>query len=101
MISCELLQSLRGHSAVVNGTKFLSYDVAGRLSHDTNGHMVVSAGLDCSVKVWHVTRDTSRCLRLYHERDVGIFSPVIGLIVGLYRNLGTANMGFMCPLFEL
>jgi len=66
MISCELLQSLRGHSAVVNGTKFLSYDVAGRLSHDTNGHMVVSAGLDCSVKVWHVTSDTSRCLRSHY-----------------------------------
>jgi len=66
MESGDLLQSLRGHSGVVNGSKFLSHDAASRLCDKISGNVVVSAGLDCSVRVWHVTSDTSTCLRSHY-----------------------------------
>ena len=52
----DLVQSMRGHSGAVTGVQFLDRDTAARLaSADTEEEVrLVSAGSDCSVRVWGV-----------------------------------------------
>ena len=53
---------MRGHSGAVTGVRFLDSRTAARLvSGDTEEEevMVVSAGSDCSVRVWGVTSGAS------------------------------------------
>ena len=63
ILSGSLVQSMRGHSGAVTGVRFLHTETAARLvSGDIEEEeMVVSAGSDCSVRVWGVT--SGRCLR--------------------------------------
>ena len=58
----HLVQSLRGHSGAVTGAKFLD-NLHHKIS-DSNERLVVTAGLDCSLRVWGVT--SGQCLRSHY-----------------------------------
>ena len=83
--SGSLVQSMRGHSGAVTGVTFLDDENAARLVSgdiEEEEEMVVSAGSDCSVRVWGVT--SGRCLRSIYTYNgvtrLGI-SPDLGASV--------------------
>ena len=81
---------MRGHSGAVTGVRFLSPSTAARLvSGDTEEEAVlVSAGSDCSVRVWGVT--SGACLRsIYTYNTV----TRLGIIPGLCASVTTTDGG--------
>ena len=64
--SCELVTSFRGHSGAVTGARFLPPESSVRILGDNGdqGPLVVSASVDCSVRVWSVT--TGQCIRSHY-----------------------------------
>lgn len=96
--SGSLVQSMRGHSGAVTGVTFLDTETAARLVSgdiEEEEEMVVSAGSDCSVRVWGVT--SGRCLRSIYTYNgvtrLGI-SPDLGASV-------TATDGGKLELYSL
>ena len=81
---------MRGHSGAVTGVRFLIPDTAARLvSGDTEEEaVVVSAGSDCSVRVWGVT--SGACLRsIYTYNTV----TRLGIIPHLCASVTTTDGG--------
>ena len=86
----DLVQSMRGHSGAVTGVQFLDRDTAARLgSADTEEEVrLVSAGSDCSVRVWGVAGGA--CLRSIYTYN-GVTR--LGLVPDLCASLTATDGG--------
>ena len=62
------MTSFRGHSGAVTGARFLPHDTSVRILGDNvdsdQGPLVVSASVDCSVRVWSI--HSGQCLRSHY-----------------------------------
>ena len=86
----SLVQSMRGHSGAVTGVRFLDSSTVARVdSGDIEEEgMVVSAGSDCSVRVWGVT--SGACLRSIYTYN-GVTR--LGIIPELCASVTTTDGG--------
>ena len=83
---------MRGHSGAVTGVRFLDSSTADRMisgdTEEVEGAVVVSAGSDCSVRVWGVT--SGACLRSIYTYN-GVTR--LGIIPDLCASVTTTDGG--------